>query len=87
MDMLVETGLQFKAFLGFEQLYADPLVVRELSQAFCDSLRLVIVHNGAVWCQELQQAWDSLFCILLYHLDGLGEDDMQDDQQANWSTL
>lgn len=87
-EMLLETGLQFKAFLGFEQLYADPCVVRELSHAFCDSLRLVLVHNGAVWCQELQQAWDTLFCILLYHLDGglNDEEDLHQDQQ-NWSTL
>ena len=74
-DMLAENGSNFKAFLGFENFYSDAPVVREMTHAFVESLRLVLVHNGAKWGQELQESWDNLFCILLYHLDGLEEED------------
>ena len=74
--MLEEAGDNFKAFLGFQTLYKDRLMVREMSQAFSESLRLIVAHNAqGFWNQELQEAWSSLFQILLYYLDGLDEED------------
>ncbi len=72
--MLSEKGFGFKKFLGFQSFYSDALVVKEMTVAFCESLRLVLVHNGAKWSGELQQAWEILFGILLWHLDGVLEE-------------
>lgn len=75
--MLSENGYQFKRFLGFDTFYSDAVIVKEMTHAFCESLRLILTHNGANWGEELQEAWELLFCILLYHLDGLSEDEME----------
>ena len=74
--MLESSGISFKQFLGFESLYHDSFNVREMSVAFAESLRLILVHNCSEiqWCEELKQAWIALFQILLYHLDGIDED-------------
>ena len=74
--MLESSGISFKQFLGFESLYHDSFNVREMSVAFAESLRLILVHNCSEiqWCEELKQAWIALFQILLYHLDGIDDD-------------
>ena len=73
--MLADSGHQFKTFLGIDNFYTDNLVVREMTNAFCESLRLVLIQNGLNWSLELQEAWDATFRILLYHLDGSIYDD------------
>ena len=75
--MLEEAGDNFKAFLGFQTLYKDSLMAREMSLAFSESLRLIVAHNAqGFWNHELQGAWCSLFHILLYYLDGLDYEDL-----------
>ena len=70
--MLEEAGIIFKTFLGFNSLYNDTFTVREMSNAFSESLRLILVHNCAEiqWNEDFKSAWAALFQILLYHLDG-----------------
>jgi hypothetical protein len=82
VEMLADSGHQFKTFLGIENFYTDNLVVREMTNAFCESLRLVLIQNGLNWSLELQEAWDATFRILLYHLDGLSE--IYDDDDMLW---
>ena len=74
--MLEEAGITFKNFLGFSSLYNDSFTVREMSNAFSESLRLILIHNCAEiqWTGDLKSAWKSLFQILLYHLDGIEDD-------------
>lgn len=79
VKMLCDNGHQFKTFLGLDNFYTDTLVVREMTNAFCESLKLVVIQNGLHWSQELQEAWEAIFRILLYHLDGLSEIDDDDD--------
>lgn len=79
VKMLCDNGHQFKTFLGLDHFYTDTLVVREMTNAFCESLKLVVIQNGLNWSQELQEAWEAIFRILLYHLDGLSEIDDDDD--------
>jgi len=71
--MLEEAGIIFKTFLGFNSLYNDTFTVREMSNAFSESLRLILVHNCAEiqWNEDFKSAWAALFQILLYHLDGI----------------
>ena len=78
--MLEEAGINFKTFLGFNSLFNDSFTVREMSNAFSESLRLILVHNCAEiqWNEELKCAWISLFQILLYHLDGIDVDSCWD---------
>ena len=80
--MLLDNGYQFKTFLGVDHFYTDSLIVREMTNAFCESLRLVVIQNGLNWSQELQEAWDAIFRILLFHLDGLSE--IYDDDDMMW---
>ena len=82
VEMLANNGHHFKAFLRIDHFYANNLVVSEISNTFCESLRQVLVQNGLNWSQELQDAWDSIFRILLYHLDGLSQD--EDDKDMTW---
>ena len=79
VEMLADSGHQFKTFFGIDNFYTDNLVVREMTNAFCESLRLVLIQNGLNWSLELQEAWDTTFRILLYHLDGLSEIYDEDD--------
>lgn len=76
--MLEESGNTFKTFLGFNSLFSDSLTVREMSNAFSESLRLILVHNrveSIEWNDEVAKAWAALFYILLYYLDGCIVDD------------
>jgi len=82
VKMLLDNGYQFKTFLGVDNFYTDSLIVREMTNAFCESLRLVVIQNGLNWSQELQEAWDAIFRILLFHLDGLSE--IYDDDDMMW---
>jgi len=75
IEMLADNGHHFKTFLGLDSFYTDNVVVREMTNSFCESLRLVLIQNGLNWSQELQDAWDAIFRILLYHLDGLSQED------------
>jgi hypothetical protein len=77
--MLEDSGIIFKNFLGLDSLFSDRLIVREMSNAFTESLRLILIHNrfnaGIRWDEELNEAWIALFQILLFSLDGI-EDEM-----------
>ena len=74
--LLSGAGVNFKAFLGFDTFYEDATVVREMTNAFSEALRLIVVHNAcSFWDHDLQGAWSCLFHILLYYLDGIGFDD------------
>lgn len=79
VKMLCDNGHQFKTFLGLDNFYTDTLIVKEMTNAFCESLKLSVIQNGLNWSQELQEAWEAVFRILLYHLDGLSEIDDEDD--------
>jgi len=84
VKMLCDNGHQFKSFLGLDNFFTDTLVVREMTNAFCESLKLVVIQNGLNWSQELQEAWEAIFRILLYHLDGLSEIEDEDDDMLWW---
>jgi hypothetical protein len=75
--MLEDYGIIFKAFLGLESLLSDRLIIQEMSNAFTESLRLILIHNwgysGIRWDDKLNEAWTALFQILLFSLDGIDD--------------
>ena len=75
VKMLADSGHQFKTFLEIDNFCTDSLVVREMTRAFCESLTPVLIQNGLNWSlvPSFLKAWDAIFQILLYHLDGLSE--------------
>jgi hypothetical protein len=75
--MLEDYGIIFKNFLGLDSLLSDRLIIQEMSNAFTESLRLILIHNwfnsGIRWDDELNEAWTVLFQILLFSLDGIDD--------------
>jgi hypothetical protein len=75
--MLQDYGIIFKNFLGLDSLFTNWLIVREMSNEFTESLRLILIYNwfnsGIRWDVKLNEAWTAFFQILLFYLDGIDD--------------